>query len=132
MNVPTDSTSADPSLKEIVRKFFGCKCYDEYAEYQLVKKPANPAHLFEFGPMLICNEQVFLLLVSPEWPVMSVALQNLRVALPQYAEYSPMPILMSTVVQPDQVGYLTKQGIYAMALGEETMELLNFDELQSR
>ena len=39
---------------------------------------------------------------------------------------------MSGSIQPDQVKYLTGLGIYAMALGEENMELLNFDELQSR
>ena len=39
---------------------------------------------------------------------------------------------MRTSSQSDQVSYLTKLGVYAMALGEETMELLNFDELQGR
>ena len=82
--------------------------------------------------MLVCNRQVFLLLIIPDWQVVSVALQNFRTAFPQYGEYKLMPIFMSTVIQPDQVKYLTKWNIYAMALGEETMELLNFDELQGR
>ncbi len=132
MNASTDSTLTDPSLKEIVRKFFGCECCEEYAEYQLMKNPVDPANPFEFGPMLICNKQVFLLLVYPESLVRSVILQNLQTAFSRYAGYEVFFICMATEIRPDQVKYLTNQGIYAMALGEETMELLNSDELQSR
>ena len=39
--------------------------------------------------------------------------------------------LTSMSIRPDQVSYLTTMGVYAMALGEENMELLNFNELQS-
>ncbi len=119
-------------LKDIAQQFFGYGYYEEYTEYRSVRNPANAAKPFQFGPMLVCDRNVFLLVIDSELSIISTLLQNFTAAFPKYCHRTLIPIFMSAIIQPDQVSYLTEQGIYAVALDEETMELLNFDELQGR
>jgi hypothetical protein len=57
-------------------------------------------------------------------------------ALPEFAEFFPehahlslVPIFASLLVPEDVVRYLTKHGVYAMAMGGGVMQLVNFDEV---
>jgi len=127
-----ESKLSDPTLQQIVRAFFDCEHHEEYFECYLRQNPANISNPFQFGPMLICEKRVFFLLIDAHLIAWEVVISDFRTAFPAYKDYELNPILISKSIRPDQVKYLTNQGIYAMALGEENMELLNFDELQGR
>lgn len=67
---------------------------------------------------------------QPEYAAAFVA------ALPEFAEYFPehahlrlVPIFASLHVPEDVVRYLTRHGVYAMAMGGGIMKLVNFDEV---
>ncbi|RMF27986.1 MAG: hypothetical protein D6759_16665, partial [Chloroflexi bacterium] len=52
--------------------------------------------------------------------------------LPEYRGKRIIPIFASLYMGEDVVNYLTRHRIYAMAMGEETMDLLNFAALGDR
>ncbi len=51
---------------------------------------------------------------------------------PEYQGRKLIPIFSSLYMSDPAVNYLTKHGIYALAMGDETMELLNFEQLKSK
>lgn len=52
--------------------------------------------------------------------------------LPEYADRRVIPVFASLSLDESLVNALTKRGIYAMAMGDETMELLNFEDVQAQ
>ena len=128
---------AAPNLKRISREQFGCESVDYYSVRIDKRNPLDPSQTFEFDAILMADQMVFLL--ESKFAVRMKHLEGLprliddfKLCFPEYADHKLIPVFASMSIQPDQVKYLTKQGIYAMALGDETMELLNLDELQSR
>jgi len=51
---------------------------------------------------------------------------------PQYKGRKLIPIFSSLYLAEPAVNYLTKHGIYALAMGDETMTLLNFEQLKGQ
>ena len=128
---------AAPNLRRIAREQFGCKSIDYYSVRIDKRNPLDPSQMFEFDAILVADQTVFLL--ESKFTVrmkylegLPRLIQNFKTCFPEYDKYKLIPVFASMSIQPDQVKYLTSLGIYAMALGEETMELLNFNELQGR
>ena len=48
---------------------------------------------------------------------------------PEYRGRSIIPVFSSLYIPEDLVAYLTRHGIYAVATGEETMQVLNLKEV---
>jgi len=128
---------AAPNLRRIAREQFDCKSVDFFAPRIDKKNPLDPSQVFEFDALLVSGQTVFLL--EAKFSVrmvylerMPTLIENFKLAFPEYTHYTVNTIFASMSIRDDQVKYLTSLGIYAMALGEENMELLNFDELQAR
>ena len=51
---------------------------------------------------------------------------------PEYRDLPVVPAFSSLSIPPDLITYLTKNGIYAVAMGEDTMQVLNRDPVRSR
>jgi hypothetical protein len=128
---------AAPNLKRIAREQFGCEKPDDYMVRRDKRNPLDPSQTFEFDAILVSGSLVFLL--ESKFTVrmkylegLPRLIENFKLCFPEYADYKLIPVFASMNIERDQIKYLTKLGIYAMALGEETMEILNFDELQGR
>ena len=128
---------AAPNLKRIAREQFGCGDPDDYMVRRDRKNPLDPSQMFEFDAILVSGQTVFLL--ESKFTVrmkylegLPRLIQNFRTCFPEYTAHKLITVFSSMSIQPDQVKYLTSLGIYAMALGEENMELLNFDELRGQ
>ncbi len=50
---------------------------------------------------------------------------------PEYAGKPLIPVFSSLYIPEEIVSYLTRQGIYAVAMGEETMQVLNLEEVRA-
>ena len=48
------------------------------------------------------------------------------------ASASIVPVFSSLSIPADVVTYLTRRGIYAVAMGDEAMQVLNLDEVRRR
>ncbi len=128
---------AAPNLRRIAREQFNCESLDYYSVRIDKRNPLDSSQMFEFDAILVAGQTVFLL--ESKFTVrmkylegLPRLIENFKMCFPEYNLYKLIPVFASMSIQPDQVKYLTNQGIYAMALGEENMELLNFDELQGR
>ena len=51
---------------------------------------------------------------------------------PQYRELPIVPAFSSLSIPDDMVTWLTRRGIYAIAMGDEAMQVLNLDAVRSR
>lgn len=51
---------------------------------------------------------------------------------PEYVDKPVVPVFSSLYMSADIVSYLTKQGIYAVAMGDDTMCVLNLDQVRAR
>ena len=128
---------AAPNLRRIARELFGCAEIDYYAVRIDKLNPQDRSQTFEFDALLVSGQTVFLL--ESKFTVrmsylerMPRLIENFKLSFPEYATYKLVTVFASMSIRPDQVNYLTNLGIYAMVLGEENMELLNFNELRGR
>ena len=51
---------------------------------------------------------------------------------PQYAHLPVRPAFSSLNIPPDTVRFLTRSGVYAIAMGDEAMQVLNLQAVRSR
>ena len=51
---------------------------------------------------------------------------------PEYGKLPIMPAFSSLSIPEDMVTYLTRHGIYAVAMGDEVMQVLNLKAVRSR
>ena len=51
---------------------------------------------------------------------------------PQYRELPIVPAFSSLSIPDDMVTWLTRRGIYAIAMGDEAMQVLNLDAVRGR
>ena len=51
---------------------------------------------------------------------------------PQYRELPIVPAFSSLSIPDDMVTYLTRRGIYAIAMGDEAMQVLYLDAVRGR
>ncbi|MDM8528409.1 hypothetical protein QUF58_09385 [Anaerolineales bacterium HSG24] len=51
---------------------------------------------------------------------------------PEYQGRKLIPIFSSLYLDESVINYLTKKGVYALAMNDETMDLLNFDQLKHK
>ncbi len=86
---------------------------------------ANPERLAEVGDWLVrCDTGAEFLAGStnPEFAR----------CFPQYRVLPIVPAFSSLSIPQDMVAYLTRRGIYAVAMGDESMHVLNLDAVRSR
>jgi len=51
---------------------------------------------------------------------------------PEHRGKRLIPVFSSLTMSDDLANYLSKQGVYAMGMGDETMDLVNADRLRNR
>ncbi len=123
-----------PNLPSVAEKYFGLKNIDRMMLniYVSSKKPDVIGR--EFDAILVSGETVVLNETK------STVRQNYMEAfiemLPDFFDYFPelrgkkiIPIFSSLSLNPAQVAFLTKRGVYAMAMSGNTMDILNYDDV---
>jgi hypothetical protein len=123
-----------PNLPRIAREHFGC---DEIADFMVRRRKRHPAirgQRREFD--VICVGERVVLWNETKATARPEYVDDFAQALPEFFAYFPeyqgrtlIPIFASLYLPEDIVRHLTRKGIYALAMGEETMQLLNLDEL---
>lgn len=127
-----------PNIPRIARKQFGFLTLDSFAPRIDRNNPQDKSQNFEFDAVAVNHDLKTVILTETKFTVrmkylerMPQLIENFRIAFPEYDDYKLITIFASMAIKEDQVKYLTSKNIYAMALGDENMELLNFDELQT-
>ncbi len=125
-----------PNIPRIARKQFGFSRIDFLMPRVDRRNPKDKSQNFEFDTIVISDEDKRVILTEAKFTVrmdylkgMPKIIQNFQISFPEYADYELITIFASMSIQENQIKYLTSQNIYAMALGDENMELLNYKEL---
>lgn len=125
-----------PNIPRITQELFGQEP-DDLMVRRTVRNHRDPARRREFDVIAVCGDWVLLNETKSTVRIDYIdrfveALAELPDYFPEYAGKTIVPVFSSLGISQDLVNYLTKKGVYAMAMGDETMELLNRAEVEGR
>ena len=125
-----------PNIPRITLELFGQEP-DDLMIRRTVRNRRDPSRHREFDVVAVCGDWVLLNETKSTVRIDYIdrfveTLAELPDYFPKYAGKTIVPVFSSLGIPPDFVNYLTKRGIYALAMGDETMELLNRAELERR
>ena len=126
-----------PNIPHLAKKYFGCNEIDFFAVRVKRRNQVDKTKRREFDVIVVCEEDLVLLNETKS----TVRIQDIDkfaefIQSGEFFDYFPeyrgkklIPIFSSLYISEDFVNYLTKQRIYALAMGEETMDFLNADKI---
>ncbi len=127
-----------PSLRRMAGVEFDCGLLESFG-YRLERYHPRTRQQREFDVIAAGSKAVLLnqtkATARPEYAAEFV--QFLRSGefyeyFPEYAGRPLIPVFSSLHLPEDIVAYLTKQGIYAVGMGDETMQVLNLQQVRAR
>jgi hypothetical protein len=123
-----------PNLPGILREHFGVEETVMTAPRIRRRHPHDRSRSREFDAIVVSDDTVFVnetkSTVRPtDIERFAESYREVLEYFPEYADYTVVPIMSSLYIPPETVAELTKRRIFAMAMGEDNMELLNAGEL---
>ena len=128
-----------PSIRRLAREVFGCGDLQNFATRTVRARSDDRSREREFDALYVGTRAVLLnqtkASARPEYARAFVEfLESGQFAqyVPEYRELPIVPVFSSLSIPADVVTYLTRRGIYAVAMGDEAMQVLNLDAVRSR
>ena len=126
---------AAPNVRTMAAEHFGCKEIDSYSVRVMRRSQKDRKRLTEFDVVVSCDNYLFINETKSNPQIDYVndfvkKLQDVFDFLPEYKGKTVVPILSGLHLPEPIVQKLTEEKIYAMALGGETMELLNYEAVR--
>jgi len=125
-----------PNIPRIAVEYFGFSDIEDFMVRRQVRNKKDRAKRREFDVIAVGENQV-IINETKSTPRIDYINDFIEV-LPQIEDYFPeytgkkiIPIFSSLYIGEDIANYLTRNRIYAMMMGEEMMEIINFRELSS-
>ena len=124
-----------PCVREVAERYFGCSDEEDFMVRRYKRKPKEKGKRREFD-IIAVYERVVILVEVKSTPRLSyidefvAVLKELPEYFPEYSGRRVMPVFASLYLPDDVVAYLTKNGIYAMAIRDDMMDLMNFEEIK--
>ena len=128
-----------PSIRRLAREVFDCGELRQFWTRMSATRSDDRSRTREFDALYVGSRAV-LLNETKSSPRASDArrfaefLESGEFAryFPQYRELPIVPAFSSLSIPDDLVTYLTRRGIYAIAMGDEAMQALNLEAVRSR
>ena len=128
-----------PSIRRLAREVFDCGDLRTFYTRVVRTRSDDPSREREFDALYVGTKAVLLnetkATARPEYARAFVRfLESGEFAryVPEYPELPIVPVFSSLSIPADVVTYLTRRGIYAVAMGDEAMQVLNLDEVRRR
>ncbi len=127
----------NPNIPRLAREVFGLTEID-FEGLRVKKRHATDSgRMREFDCVIAGNSRLLISEAKLTGRVSDIdefaaALKEVFEFFPEYRGYALVPIFASLAMGPDLVRRLTRLNIYALALGERTMELLNLEQVRTR
>jgi len=125
-----------PNIPRIAREYFGFSDIEDFMVRRQVRNKKDRAKRREFDVIAVGENKV-IINETKSTPRIDYIDQFIEL-LPQIEDYFPeyagktiIPIFSSLYIGEDIANYLTRNQIYAMMMGEEMMELINFREVSN-
>jgi len=124
-----------PNIPGIAAEYFGDEEFESFATRFYRRKSSDRRVRREFDVIAISDRHFLVCEVKsnprPEYArEFSEMLEELPDFFPETRGRRLIPIFASLTLPGDLVRYLSRKGIYAMGLREDTMDLLNFGEVR--
>ena len=123
-----------PNISGIAREYFGCKDLDFFGVRIRKKNTKDTSKVREFDVIAVCDDKVIINETKSNPKIEYInefinVLKEIYDYFPEYRGKKIIPIFSSLYIPEDLVTYLTKNRIYAMAMKDDTMDLLNFEQV---
>ena len=125
-----------PNIPAVALRYFGVRDPGTFAVRFRRDRRGEPGTQREFD-VIAYTDTIFLLAEAKSWPRPEYAHQFVAL-LPQVPEYFPeavgkelIPIFASLRIPEDVTQYLTRHGVYCMAMAGDTMVLTNYEEVRA-
>ena len=128
-----------PSIRRLAREMFDCGELRQFWTRMSASRSDDPSRTREFDALYVGTRAV-LLNETKSSPRASDARRfaeflesgELACYFPQYRKLPIVAAFSSLSIPDDLVTWLTRRGIYAIAMGDEAMQVLNLDAVRSR
>lgn len=123
-----------PNMGAIARNYFECTDFEFFASRVKNRNTKDRSRQREFDVIAVCDNKVIVnetkstLRLHYIDDFMSL-LKEFYDFFPEYSQKRVISLFASLYLPEDVVRYLTKSGIYAMAIKGDTMDLVNFEEI---
>ena len=128
-----------PSIRRLAREVFDCGDLVRFTTRQTVTRSDDRTRTREFDALYVGTRAVLLneTKSSPRSEDARAFVEFLRdgefaLYFPEYGKLPIVPAFSSLSIPEDMVTYLTRHGIYAVAMGDEAMQVLNLKAIRSR
>jgi chaperonin cofactor prefoldin len=126
-----------PNIPSIAKTYFGVEILDFFGIRIQKTHPEDSSRRKEFDIIAVSKEYLFFneTKASPRQHYLEKFASEYSQVFeyfPEYRDKKLVPIFSSLSLPPDVVKYLTRHGIYAMAMTGETMDLLNYDSVSKQ
>lgn len=125
-----------PNIKGIAEKYFDCREIEDFMVRRYKRNTKDRTKRREFDVIAVCNDKIIFdetkATIRPEYIddfINFIKNEEFFDYFPEYKGKKIIPIFSSLYLQDDVVDILTRAGIYAMAMKDDTMDLLNFEQV---
>ncbi len=124
-----------PNISGIARKYFGIERFEDFSIRYNRRNRVNPGKVKEFDAIavskdaFIVNETKATARESYVDEFVQLLNEEIYTYFPEHREKRLIPIFSCLHIPENIQNRLTKEKIYAMAMGGETMDILNFDKI---
>jgi len=123
-----------PNISGIAREYFGCSDIKDFMVRRRKKNTKDASKVREFDVIAVCDDKVIINETKSNPKIEYInefinVLKEIYDYFPEYRGKKIIPIFSSLYIPEDLVTYLTKNRIYAMAMKDDTMDLLNFEQV---
>ena len=128
-----------PSVRRWAREVFDCGDMVFFGMHQTVARKDDRSRMREFEALYVGTRAVLLneTNTSPRSEDVRAFVEFLHSGefsryFPQHRKLPIVPAFSSLSIPEELVSYLTRHGIYALAMGDEAMQVLNLEAVRSR
>ncbi|MBC8231993.1 hypothetical protein H8E77_20775 [bacterium] len=123
-----------PNIPRIAEEYFNFSGIEDFMVRRQVRNKKDRAKRREFDVIAAGENQVIINETKSTPRIDYIdgfieALAQIEDYFPEYMGKTIIPIFASLYIGEDIVNYLTRNQIYAMGMGEETMEIINFQQM---
>jgi len=123
-----------PCVREIAQKYFGCSDEEDFMVRRYKRKVKAKEKRREFDIIAVYDTMVMLVEVKSTPRVQYIdefvaVLKEIYEYFPEYKGKRLVPVFAALYLPDEAIAYLTKNGIYAMAIKDDMMDLMNFDDV---
>ncbi len=128
---------AAPNLPTVAANYFQCEEFDTRAVNAYRRNVKDRTVATEFDVVMTCQQTLFICevksMAKKEYVDMfREKLRDIFDYFPEHQGKTVIPIMAALNLHESVLNYLTKHKIYAMAMGGETMDLVNYNDIQAK